>query len=211
MDGARQQLNSPDGLAWVQSRVNEDLRLSRQRLAREVCEHFDWRDALGRLKEMACRKHLLQLQRRGLIQLPPARWRARPQRRREHAAPEHVPHCSGTLADLGKIELQVVNGGTAASRRWNAMLEAYHPQGSGPLCGAQMRYLIISSTGGEIGGLAVSAAAWRLAARDQWLGWSDATRAHILSGIVCNSRFLILPTVTVKHLASHVFATTRGM
>jgi Domain of unknown function (DUF4338)/Transposase DNA-binding len=204
MDGARQQLNSPDGLAWVQSRVNEDPRLSRQRLARDVCEHFDWRDALGRLKEMACRKHLLQLQRRGLIQLPPARWRARPQRRREHASPEHVPHCRGTLADLGKIELQVVNGGTAASRRWNAMLEAYHPQGSGPLCGAQMRYLIISSTVGQIGGLAVSAAAWRLAARDQWLGWSDATRAHNLSGIVCNSRFLILPTVSVKHLASHV-------
>jgi len=110
------------------------------------------------------------------------------------------------LADLGSIELQAIVGRTAASRRWNALMEAYHPQGSGPLCGAQVRYLIVSATVGEIGGIAVSAPAWRLAARDRWLGWSDAQRAALLSGIVCNSRFLILPTICVKHLASHVLA-----
>jgi Domain of unknown function (DUF4338)/Transposase DNA-binding len=203
---ARQRLTSPDGLTWVRSRVSENPGLSRHRLAREVCEHFDWRDALGRPKEMACRKHLLQLERRGLIQLPPARYRARPQCRRKCAAPEDVPHCRGTLADLGSIELQAVVGGTAASRRWNALMDAYHPQGSGPLCGAQIRYMILGTMVGEIGGLAVSAPAWRLAARDQWLGWSDATRAANLSGILCNSRFLILPTISIKHLASHVLA-----
>jgi hypothetical protein len=204
MDAARQRLTAPEGIAWIKSRVSEDPLMSRQRLAREVCEHFDWRDVLGRPKEMACRKYLLQLQRRGLIQLPPARYRAQPRRRRTCAALQDVPHLSGTLADLGRIELQAIGGGTAASRRWNALMEAYHPQGSGPLCGAQMRYLILSATVGEIGGLAVSAPAWRLAARDRWLGWSDATRAQNLSGIVCNSRFLILPTISVKHLASHV-------
>jgi Domain of unknown function (DUF4338)/Transposase DNA-binding/Transposase Tn5 dimerisation domain len=52
--------------------------------------------------------------------------------------------------------------------------------------------------------LAVSAAAWRLGARDRWLGWDDATRAAELQGVVGNSRFLILPTVRVKHLGSHV-------
>jgi Domain of unknown function (DUF4338)/Transposase DNA-binding len=201
MDAPRQQLGSPEGRAWVRSRVSEDPTLSRCRLAREICEHFGWRDALGRPQEMACRKHLLLLERRGLIQLPPAR-RARPHRSR--AAPFTAPHFSGPLSDLGTIRLQAVSGGTAESRRWNGMMEAHHPQGSGPLCGAQIRYLIVSSTAGEIGGLAVSAPAWRLRCRDQWLGWNDATRAHNLSGIVCNSRFLILPTVTVKHLASNV-------
>ena len=204
MDTARQQLTTPEGIAWIQSRVSEDPGLSRQRLAREVCEHFGWRDVLGRPKEMACRKYLLQLQRRGLIQLPPARYQAQPRQRRTCAALQDVPHLNGTLADLGSIELQAVGGGTAASRRWNAFMDAYHPQGSGPLCGAQLRYLILSATVGEIGGLAVSAPAWRLAARDRWLGWSDATRAENLAGIVCNSRFLILPTIYVKHLASHV-------
>ena len=55
-----------------------------------------------------------------------------------------------------------------------------------------------------LGGLAVSAAAWRLTARDTWLGWTDAERAANLQAIVCNSRFLGLPTIQVKHLASHV-------
>jgi hypothetical protein len=201
MDAPRQQLGSLEGLAWVRSRVSEDPTVSRCRLAREVCAHFGWSDAFGRPQEMACRKHLLHLERRGLIQLPPAR-RARPQRSR--AAPFKAPQFSGALADLGTIELQAVSGGTAASRRWNGMMDAHHPQGSGPLCGAQIRYLIVSPRLGEIGGIAVSAPAWRLRCRDQWLGWNDATRAHNLSGIVCNSRFLILPTVTVKHLASHV-------
>ena len=117
---ARKRLTSPDGLIWVQSRVREDPRLSRQRLAREVCEHFGWRDALGRPKEMACRKYLLQLQRRGLIQLPPARYQAQPRRRQTCTAPEDVPHFSGTLADLGGIELAPVTGRTPASRRWTS-------------------------------------------------------------------------------------------
>jgi len=204
MDAARQCLTTPEGIVWIQSRVREDPRLSRQRLARKVCEHFGWRDVLGRPKEMACRKYLLQLQRRGLIQLPPARYQAQPRRRRTCAVLEDVPHLEGTLADLGSIELHVIAGRTAQSRRWNALMEAYHPQGSGPLCGAQLRYLIVSATVGEIGGIAVSAPAWRLAARDRWLGWSDATRATNLSSVICNSRFLILPTISVKHLASHV-------
>ena len=108
------------------------------------------------------------------------------------------------LAGLGPIELQPVQGGTAASRSWNALMEAHHPLGSGPLCGAQIRYLIVSQAQGVVGGVAVSAPAWRLGARDEWLGWSDAERGKNLSGIVCNSRFVILPTIKVMHLGSYV-------
>lgn len=199
----KQLLGSSEVLTWVRSRVGESPGLSRYRLAREVCERVDWRDAAGRLREMACRKHLLHLERRGEIVLPPAR-RARPQACREPVVAAPAPEFSGTLADLGGIELQAVCGGTAASRRWNELMQAHHPLGRGPLCGAQLRYLIVSRTLGVVGGLAVSAPAWRLGVRDAWLGWSDATRGANLSGIVCNSRFLILPGVRVRHLASHV-------
>ncbi len=199
----KQQLGSPEGLAWVRSRIGESPELSRYRLAREVCERLDWRSEAGRLKEMACRKHLLRLERRGEIELPPAR-RERPQRCRDPVVPASAGAFSGTLAGVGAIELQAVSGGTAASRQWNGLMEAHHPQGSGPLCGAQLRYLIVSQRLGVVGGLAVSAPAWRLGARDDWLGWSDAVRGQNLSGLVCNSRFLILPTIRVKHLASHV-------
>jgi len=85
-------------------------------------------------------------------------------------------------------------------------LDRYHPLGAGPLCGAQIRYLIESSNYGIIGGLAFSAAAWRVKARDSFIGWDDKTREANLPLVVNNSRFLIRPEVKVKNLASHVLS-----
>lgn len=203
---AKAELCSEAGLTWISQRIAEAEGLSRYRLAREVCERLDWRDAKGRLKEMACRKELVRLERSGTLVLPAARpmsWQAREGPAREGPAPEVAKFC-GKLEELGEVELQVVAGGTAESGQWNGLMQAYHPQGSGPLCGAQLRYLIVSQRRGVIGGLAVSAPAWRLSARDDWLGWSDDKRREHLSGVVCNSRFLIVPEVVVKNLASHV-------
>jgi len=76
--------------------------------------------------------------------------------------------------------------------------------GAGPLCGAQMRYALRSRTGEWLGGLAFSAAVWRVAARDRWIGWSDEARREHLPRVIANSRFLLLPWLHVPHLASHV-------
>jgi len=198
----RQLLTSADSLAWINARVGEDASLTRYRLAKEVCVRLDLRDAKGRPREMACRGQLLALERQGRIKLPPPR--REPPAPRPAAVTPAWPEFAGTLADLGPVTLQPVLGGTAASHDWNAMMRAHHPQGAGPLCGAQIRYRIVGERHGVLGGLAVSAAAWRLRARDTWLGWTDAARGENLQGIVCNSRFLILPAVRVKHLASHV-------
>jgi hypothetical protein len=198
-----QPLTSTDSLAWINARVSEDTSLTRQRLAKEVCVRLDLRDAKGRPREMACRKQLLTLERRGRIVLPPARHKPPSPRPRPAELPVW-PEFTGTLAGLGPVTLCPVAGGTQASREWNAMMRAHHPRKDGPLCGAQIRYLLVSEKHGTLGGLSVSAAAWRLRVRDEWLGWTDAARAEKLQGIVCNSRFLILPTVRVKCLASHV-------
>ncbi|MEA1980419.1 MAG: DUF4338 domain-containing protein, partial [candidate division Zixibacteria bacterium] len=48
--------------------------------------------------------------------------------------------------------------------------------------------------------------AWKTAPRDTWIGWDSKTREKNLHLIVNNSRYLILPWVTVKHLASKVLA-----
>jgi hypothetical protein len=202
----KERLGSADGVAWLRARMAEAPELSRYVLAREACARLDWRDERGRLREMACRKELLGMHRRGAVVLPAAR-RGRPVARA--SPPRAWPAFAGSLAELGPIALEPVRGGTAASATWNALMDAYHPLKRGPLCGAQMRYLIISPAHGVVGGLAVSAAAWRLSPREAWLGWSDAERARGLSGIVCNSRFLILPEVRVKHLASHALALLR--
>ena len=51
-----------------------------------------------------------------------------------------------------------------------------------------------------------SSAAWRMAARDRWVGWDDRTRARNLQHMVNKSRFLLLPWVGVRHLASAVLS-----
>jgi hypothetical protein len=86
------------------------------------------------------------------------------------------------------------------------MMGSYHYLGSGPLCGHQMKYLIESNRYGYVGGFAFSSAAWRLEARDSWIGWDDRARIKNLSSIVCNSRFLIVPRVKVKNLASYALS-----
>jgi len=109
------------------------------------------------------------------------------------------------LKTLGEIKLVVVESkNRSLSRLWNDLMGTYHYLGAGPLCGAQVRYLIESSVYGSIGGLAFSAAAWRVAPRDRWIGWSEEARKANLAKGVCNSRFLLVPRVA--HLASHVLS-----
>jgi hypothetical protein len=57
-----------------------------------------------------------------------------------------------------------------------------------------------------LGALAFSAAAWQLVARDDWIGWCPHARRANLSRVVANSRFLILPSIAVANLGSHVLA-----
>ena len=85
-------------------------------------------------------------------------------------------------------------------------MEQFHYLGKGPLCGAQIRYLVESSRHGWVGALAFSAAQWRLQERDKYIGWTEAARRAHLDRVVCNSRFLILPSVQVPNLASHVLS-----
>jgi Domain of unknown function (DUF4338)/Transposase Tn5 dimerisation domain/Transposase DNA-binding len=190
-------------IARIGETVRSGVDLTRGALARVVCGWFDWRHADGRPKETSCRIVLNKLERRGVIELPAAREVSFVPRRPRPAEPMQWPRIEGALSKLGHIELVVVNGDKALSRQWRAMMQAHHPLGDGPLCGAQLRYLIRSEQG-ILGGLSFSAAAWRLGVRDEWIGWSEGTRAAHLALIVGNSRFLIVPSVQVKNLASHV-------
>lgn len=190
----------------IRVRVRGDCTVTRTGLSREVCGWLDWRGAHGRLKEMNCRVALLKLQRRGILKLPAARSVSFARATRAEARDESWPLVEMTLAELGPVWLVPVDGRQAQlSRQWWSMLRAHHPLGAGPLCGAQLRYLVASGAG-VLGALSFSAAAWRLAARDKWIGWGDATRQAQLTKVVANSRFLILPTVKVANLASHVLS-----
>lgn len=189
----------------IRRRVDSDGAVTRTRLSREVCDWLDWRGPDGRVKDMSCRVALLKLSHRGVIELPQAQAvsfgrgdaTVLPTR-------DTWPSVERALAEVGPVTLVPVNT-AAQSKQWRAMLQAHHPLGAGPLCGAQLRYLV-SSPAGILGGLSFSAAAWRLAPRDAWIGWDETTRQTRLANVVANSRFLILPTIKVPNLASHVLS-----
>ena len=168
---------------------------------------MQWQGDDGRPKDVSCRVALLKLNRRGLIELPAAREISfGSPAQAAQAAQSSWLRIEAPLAQLGRVWLVPVDAGQAElSRAWWAMMQAHHPLGAGPLCGAQIRYLIVCEAG-VLGGLSFSAPAWRLAPRDEWIGWDDAARCTGLSKVVANSRFLILPGVQVPNLASHALA-----
>jgi hypothetical protein len=156
---------------------------------------------------MSCRVALLKLHREGHLCLPEPgvrNWTVVQGERSPLSLPE-VESLGCRLKTLGEIKLVLVESkNRPLSRLWSDLMETYHYLGAGPLCGAQVRYLIESSVYGWIGGLAFSAAAWRVAPRDRWIGWSEEARKANLGKVVCNSRFLLVPRVA--HLASHVLS-----
>ena len=197
---------SDEILARIQIFIDSDPKLSRRRLSLLVCEWLDWRNPSGRLQEMSCRKALLELDRRSAIKLPPARksFFPQPATPRQYAPPPISP-VEGDLSILGTIELVRVERGPD-SLAWRGILDAFHYLKSGPLCGAQVRYLVRSEFYGWVGGLSFSACALRVECRENWIGWNEAARRERLKRVVNNSRFLIAPVVKVKDLASHVLA-----
>jgi hypothetical protein len=197
----------------ILERINAQVRaqpgLSRRQLSLRVCEWMNWRNRAGRAQEMSCRKALAALQRRGLIELPALKQRYAFQEARAPVVCPPVAQVSCALAELGEVELIRVSG-NALSRAWRGLLDAHHYLKSGPLCGAQLRYLVRSARYGWLGGLSYSACARRVECRDAWIGWTHAARSHNHPLVVNNSRFLIAPTVRVKCLASWVLARAQA-
>lgn len=178
--------------------------LSRGELSRRVCEKLAWRNCAGQLKQMSCRVALLRLHRQGLLTLPEGRKKPGADRTQEPGAVEIAALECG-LSELGPVALiRIERGDRKLSGIWNSLMQRHHYLGSGALCGAQVRYLIESQDHGWLGGLSFSGAAWRLEARDAWIGWDEHGRVAHLEQIICNSRFLICPQIRVAHLASHV-------
>ena len=198
----------PEVIMRIQSTVDAEPGISRRELSLKVCEWMNWKGRNGRPKEMSCRVALLRLHRQKQINMPiSVRKETLFLQGKPRETTMEFPTVDGALNDLGDIEIVPIKGGDRGlSFIWNTMMERYHYLGSGPLCGAQIRYLIKSPVYGWLGGLSFSAAAWRVEARDQWIGWGKGARRENLSLVVCNSRFLINPVVRVNHLASHALS-----
>ena len=178
-------------------------------IARTVCELLDWRRTNERLKDQECRKLLECLRDQGWLTLPPVgnSGPRGPRRIRlsETSAPQAV--LQGSAGEFEPLELRVVES-RAESRLWTELIERYHYLTYRVPVGANLRYLVRSRRSGEqvLACLLWSSPAWKMAPRDQWIGWNPEQRAQNLQMVVNNSRYLILPWVHIKRLASKILA-----
>jgi hypothetical protein len=191
----------------IQETVLSEPAISRQDLSRRICQWLNWRSPNGRLQEMSCRKALAELNRRGVVDLPHQERTFSFERPSEVKIDLNLPQIHCKLNELGEVRVEPVSSRYCKeSKIWFALLDRYHYLGSGPLCGAQLRYVVKSSVHGYLGALAFSSGAWALRSRDEYIGWTEAARRANLHLLVGNDRFLILPTVKVPNLASHVLS-----
>ena len=187
--------------------MRNEPKLNRAQLSRRVCEMLNWRTSDGTLKEMSCRVAMLRMQAHGLIELPASRIR---QRRRRALAPataasDEQPSLMMPVHELPMLRLEIVQAASPHAKLWNEYMARYHELGFTPLSGSQMRYAVFAGDR-WVALLSFGASAWRLASRDAFIGWSDTQRSANLQRVVNNARFLILPWIVSKGLASKTLA-----
>lgn len=180
---------------------------NRAGLSRMVSKRLRWLKPDGSLKDMSCRVAMLHMHSDGLIRLPPPlngngngkRYR----RRTRHAEPELFP-VTTPAGEFDDLCLELVSGRTA-SHLWNEYIDRYHYLGYQPLRGDQLRYFVRSG-GRTLALLGFGAAVWKTAPRDDFIGWSIEQRRRQLHLVTNNARFLVLPWVHSKNLASRVLS-----
>jgi hypothetical protein len=202
-------LVSSEQLALITQIVTHCGGLSRTELANTVCELLAWVRPNGKLKTVECRQFLEQLQARTPLQLPAAQHKGRGKSKKIALTALSAEGVSlqGTVKDFQPVSLRGVS--TEQERRlFRELIERHHYLGYRIPFGAHLGYLIevARPTPTVVGAIQFSSPAWRMAPRDRWIGWTDTVRARHLQRIVNNSRFLILPAVRIKFLASHALS-----
>ena len=195
-----------EDLAQIQAWLAQHPSWHRTRLSRELCGLWGWRNAAGRLKDMACRTLLLKLQARGLIELPPRqRASVNGQRNRRRA---EVPHEVGPWPveweTVQPLCVEPVASGSPEAGLFQFLLHRYHYLGHRNCVGENLKYLVRAPHGRPLACLLFGSAAWQCQPRDAFIGWTPSERRRHLPLLTNNTRFLILPWVRVAHLASHI-------
>jgi len=208
----RHRLISDDDVVFIRKLIAAHPASSRRDLSKKLCEAWNWVQANGALRDMVCRGLMLMLHRESLIELPPVRRvmrnpmveRSRPVLVRVDEAPLQV-----RLAELGPLEVRQVRR-TPEEALFNSLLQHHHYLGYTQPVGEHLKYLVYAQ------GRPVACAAWssaprHLGSRDRYIGWDKQARLKNIRLLAYNTRFLILPWVTVPHLASHILGRMTRM
>lgn len=184
--------------------------LGRTEISRTVCELLEWKRPNGGLKNHECRLLLERMQDLGMVVLPPLH-RSGKRGPRMPAASHGEPEADliGSVEEFDPLSLSiVVSGRNGESRIWRELIERYHYLRCRVPVGANLRYVVRSHRAPDrvLACLLWTSPAWKMAVRDRWIGWNDEQRRRNLQLIVNNARYLILPWVHIRGLASKILS-----
>lgn len=195
-----------EDIAGLRRLIAHHPKASRWRLSKLVCEAWGWRQSNGTLCDMVCRSLMLALHRAGHIELP----------EKKHSPPNSLAQRSRPATDflldqspvecrlneLRPLTIRPVRR-TAEESLFNGLIERYHYLGYTRPVGEHLKQMVFAGDR-PVACLGWSSAPWHIGPRDRFIGWTPVVRRKNLHLIAYNTRFLILPWVKVKHLASHI-------
>jgi len=193
-------------LELIQYTVERYWDKGRTQISKILCKKWNWFQQNGRTKDMACREILLTLYRKGLINLPAGKHDGR-NIKRNRSIPiietDQTP-LQGKLSNLPPIKLKLVRN-TSLEPLYNSLIQQHHYLGYRQIVGNHLKYIAFIDDR-PVACLGWGSAAWSVKSRDSFIGWDKATKEKNLHFVANNTRFLILPWVCIKHLASKLLA-----
>jgi hypothetical protein len=194
-------------LAFIRQLIAANPDDSRRALSVKLCRALNWVQPNGSPRDMVCRGYMLALHRAGLIRLP-AKKCSPPNPLVQRKKPVEIDidqkPIVTALKDIRPLQLRQVRR-SGLEKLYNALIQAYHYLGYCQPVGEHLKYIVFAGQR-PIGCLAWSSAARHIGCRDRFIGWSAESRRKHLHLIAYNTRFLILPWVRVRYLASHILA-----
>ena len=203
---------SAEDIAFINVLIAQNPADSRRALSKKLCRAWNWVQPNGALRDMICRGLMLGLHRAGHIRLPdkkshpknPFVDRKKPGKVKIDQSP-----INGRLSQIMPFKYEQVRR-TPAEKQFNSLIEHYHYLGYCHPVGEQLKYIVhwqkrpIACLSWSSAPRHIGCRDRHIGCRDRHIGWSQRLRKERIHLLAYNTRFLILPWVRVKYLASHI-------
>jgi len=186
----RKRTITQDDLELIRATISKHWDKGRTQISKTLCIKWNWFQKNGLPKDMACREILLTLHRKGLINLPPGKHDRRNLKRNQSIPVVDIDQTPllGNLSELPPVKLKLVRN-THLEPLYNSLIQQHHYPGYRQIVGNHLKYTAF------IDDKPVAC-----------LGWDKPRKEKNLHFVANNTRFLILPWVCVKYLASKILA-----
>jgi len=198
---------SQKDIDFINQLIQQNPNDSRWALSKKLCQRWGWVQPNGALRDMVCRSFMLELDRAGLIKLPPKKgFPPNPLANRKMPTQCHVDQTtiSAKLSQITPLSIYQVRR-TDKEKLCNSLIEQFHYLNYCQPVGEHLKYLVLTNDR-PIACFTWSSAPRHIGCRDKYIGWNVNDRKSNIHLIAYNSRFLILPWVKVKFLASHLLS-----